>query len=192
MLPLPPLLACASVLQAHRWRSTIFWNWTQWDLCSSVCLSGPAGGERTHQRGEGGGQVPPIQLPDQVHQHGGPPSRLLHWLVVTPRHPLGRIIRGSNPPLTFHSCDYWEVTFEPNLHSNGTRGPCPPVLHFKLPFGWWTVSRAQRKLSRPCIRRLRSNTSNITHRPHRLPSGQKPMRSEWVRTEIPMHLMLFL
>lgn len=50
---------------------------------SYVCLSGPAGGERAHQGGEGGGQVPPIQLPHQVYEHDGPPSRLLYWLVLS-------------------------------------------------------------------------------------------------------------
>lgn len=49
-------------------------------LC--VCLR-PAGGQRAHQGGEGGGKVPPIQLPHQVHEHDGPPSRLLYRLVLS-------------------------------------------------------------------------------------------------------------
>lgn len=62
-------------------------DWQWWWFFSSVyihlcvCLC-PAGGERAHQGGEGGGQVPTIQLPHQVHEHDGPPSRLLYWLVL--------------------------------------------------------------------------------------------------------------
>lgn len=43
-----------------------------------------AGGQRAHQGGEGCGQVPPLQLSHQVHQHDGPQSRLLHRWVRLP------------------------------------------------------------------------------------------------------------
>lgn len=49
-------------------------------LCVCLCF---AGGERAHQRGEGGGQVPQIQLPHQVYEHDGTPSGLLYWLVLS-------------------------------------------------------------------------------------------------------------
>lgn len=53
------------------------------NVCVFMCVCLSAGGERAHQGGEGGGQVPPIQLPHQVHEHDGPPSRLLHWSVLS-------------------------------------------------------------------------------------------------------------
>lgn len=51
-------------------------------VINCVCLCGSAGGERAHQGGEGRGQIPPIQLPHQVHEYDGAQSRLLHWLVL--------------------------------------------------------------------------------------------------------------
>lgn len=48
------------------------------DVLVCVCR---AGGERAYEGGEGGGQIPPLQLSHQVHQHVGPQSGLFYWLV---------------------------------------------------------------------------------------------------------------
>lgn len=47
-------------------------------VCTCVC---PSGGERAYEGGEGCGQIPPLQLSHQVHQHVGPQSGLFYWLV---------------------------------------------------------------------------------------------------------------
>lgn len=60
------------------WRLTDCW------FCLCVCLFSP-GGERAHQGGEGSSQVPPIQLPHQVHQHDGAQSWLFYRLVPSCR-----------------------------------------------------------------------------------------------------------
>lgn len=103
----------------------------------------PAGGQRANQGGEGSGQIPPVQLPHQVHKHDGPPSRLFYWLVLscgmwgnrkkTPRH-WGKCESGfdcQTPVYFWHRklnlcvfCFFWQTLccccnfFEKNISSS--------------------------------------------------------------------------
>lgn len=80
-------------------------------ICVRLC--GPAGGERAHQGGEGGGQVPQIQLSHQVHEHDGPQSRLLHWLVFVSCGETGT--DGNAQPQSWEECELGDQS-EPALY----------------------------------------------------------------------------
>lgn len=88
-------------------------SWVYFHLCVCLCVClCPAGGERAYQGGEGGGQIPPVQLPHQVHKHDGPPSRLFYWLVFS-------CGMWSNRQNTVHLDTGWSVSQEMTVN------PCP-------------------------------------------------------------------